>query len=251
MDLISSVAALIAAGTAAVVGHFIAHDLYEEAPRHARRLLDQAVTILPQIDRERYSEEWLAHLHECTGVMGKFRHAIECLLIAWKLRKIVEERSHLEFDAVEFIFSPKGHGVLKVSMNAYTALPVVTVMLEVLQRKVEGNREKYKPSDELRKLLADPRVTHQKIYEVRDAIAKVKGVAELDFDLRFVDRLVVPYPTPNSRVGLNKEAHNLHPLHKAIDHLFLAGLFERDGELVAVDLHHLAVAELLVEHPVV
>src|ERR1700732_4149635 len=42
-----------------------------------------------------------------------------------------------------------------------------------------------------------------------------------------------------------------HPLDKTIDHLFLAGLFERDGELVAVDLHDVAVAELLVEPRVV
>src|SRR5437899_9316109 len=42
-----------------------------------------------------------------------------------------------------------------------------------------------------------------------------------------------------------------HPLHETIDHLLLAGLLEGDGELVAVDLHHLAIAELLVKHPVV
>src|SRR5664279_4835390 len=42
----------------------------------------------------------------------------------------------------------------------------------------------------------------------------------------------------------------LHPLHKTIDHLLLAGLLEGDGELVAVDLHHLAVTEFLVEYAV-
>src|SRR6202011_1836099 len=46
-------------------------------------------------------------------------------------------------------------------------------------------------------------------------------------------------------------ASSLHPLDKTIDHLLLAGLFKDDGELVAVDLHHLAVAEFLVEHAVV
>src|SRR5260370_20888628 len=40
------------------------------------------------------------------------------------------------------------------------------------------------------------------------------------------------------------------PLHETIDHLFLAGLLKGDGELVAVDLHHLAVAEFLLKHPV-
>src|ERR1700744_2577992 len=42
-----------------------------------------------------------------------------------------------------------------------------------------------------------------------------------------------------------------HPLHETVDHLFLAGFLEGDGELVAVDLHHVAVTKLLVEHAVV
>src|SRR3984885_9680554 len=37
------------------------------------------------------------------------------------------------------------------------------------------------------------------------------------------------------------------PLDKTIAHLLLAGFFEGDGELVAVDLRHLAVAEFLVK----
>src|SRR3954466_4228969 len=47
------------------------------------------------------------------------------------------------------------------------------------------------------------------------------------------------------------EGEALYPLHKTIDHLLLPCLLERDGELVAVDLHHLAVAEFLVEDAVV
>src|SRR5882757_6327019 len=43
----------------------------------------------------------------------------------------------------------------------------------------------------------------------------------------------------------------LSPLHKTIDHLLLAGLLEGNGELVAVDLDHVAVAEFLVKHAVV
>src|SRR5262245_32640075 len=42
-----------------------------------------------------------------------------------------------------------------------------------------------------------------------------------------------------------------HPLHKTVDHLLLAGLLKGDGELVAVDLHDMAVAEFLVEDAVV
>src|SRR6267142_2357680 len=43
----------------------------------------------------------------------------------------------------------------------------------------------------------------------------------------------------------------LRPLHETIDHFLLPGLLERDGELVAVDLHHVAVAEFLVKHAIV
>src|ERR1039458_2101933 len=47
------------------------------------------------------------------------------------------------------------------------------------------------------------------------------------------------------------ERGGLNPLHETIDHLFLAGFFKRDGEFVAVDFHHVAIAEFLVEHAVV
>ena len=57
-----------------------------------------------------------------------------------------------------------------------------------------------------------------------------------------------------SKQGIAKSGRaggRLRPLHEAVDHLFLAGLLERNRQLVAVDLDHLAVAELLVKHPVV
>src|SRR5579871_325205 len=40
------------------------------------------------------------------------------------------------------------------------------------------------------------------------------------------------------------------PFHKAVDDFLLARFFEGDRELVAVDLHYVAVAELLVKHAV-
>ena len=53
------------------------------------------------------------------------------------------------------------------------------------------------------------------------------------------------------RRGVSLTIAGLGPLHKTIHHLLLAGLFERDRELVAVDLDHMAVAEFLVEDAVV
>src|SRR5580704_15689095 len=41
-----------------------------------------------------------------------------------------------------------------------------------------------------------------------------------------------------------------HPFHEAIHHLLLARPVERDGELVALDVENVAVAEFLVEHAV-
>src|ERR1043166_958712 len=40
------------------------------------------------------------------------------------------------------------------------------------------------------------------------------------------------------------------PAHEIVDHAFLAGFVEIDGELVAFDAAHEAVAEFLVEHAV-
>ena len=46
------------------------------------------------------------------------------------------------------------------------------------------------------------------------------------------------------------ETKRSHPLDKTIHHALLAGLVERDGQLVAVDEFHVAVAEFLVKHAV-
>ena len=40
------------------------------------------------------------------------------------------------------------------------------------------------------------------------------------------------------------------PLDEAVDDLLLAGLVEGDGQLVAIDPDHFAIAELLVKHAV-
>src|SRR5215211_7708498 len=42
----------------------------------------------------------------------------------------------------------------------------------------------------------------------------------------------------------------LYPLYKTIHHALFARLIKRDCQLIPVDRHHIAVAELLVKHPV-
>ena len=48
MELISTFLALLAGIGSAITGHFVAHDLYERAPRYARRILAKAVGVLPK-----------------------------------------------------------------------------------------------------------------------------------------------------------------------------------------------------------
>src|SRR4029077_5296081 len=52
-------------------------------------------------------------------------------------------------------------------------------------------------------------------------------------------------------VHASEATHRIsHPLHEAIHPLLFARSIERDGELVALDLYDVAVAEFLVEHAV-
>jgi len=50
------------------------------------------------------------------------------------------------------------------------------------------------------------------------------------------------------QIGSSK---TLRPLYKTIDDLLLAGHLEGDGELVAADLHHVAITEFLVKYAVI
>ena len=172
MELISTLGAIIAGAAAAIVGHFVAHDLYEVAPRHAQRLLNHATRILPETDRERYTEEWLAHLQECTGVIGKFRHAVECLFMAWKLREIVKQRGAIEPDAIEFILLSGGVGTSKFAMDIVTALPVLKLMEEA---KGLQESDTLVPTEEAKALLANPDVKRDRILEMTAAFSNASA----------------------------------------------------------------------------
>src|SRR5579883_1177393 len=49
---------------------------------------------------------------------------------------------------------------------------------------------------------------------------------------------------------LTRKAGVSRPAHEAVHHPLLAGLVERDGELIALDPDHVAVAEFLVKHAI-
>src|SRR5579871_5803510 len=57
----------------------------------------------------------------------------------------------------------------------------------------------------------------------------------------------IPSPTG---VRISRSRKSSHPLDEAVDHALLTRLVELDGELVAVDRGHVAVAELDVEDAV-
>jgi hypothetical protein len=89
-NLISTILGAVGGFVGGIAAHFIAHDAYEVAPRYARELIDRAVARLPEADRERFAEQWLADLYEHEGVIAKFKHAIGCVLAARKVGEIYD-----------------------------------------------------------------------------------------------------------------------------------------------------------------
>jgi hypothetical protein len=73
MDIVISIFTIVGTFFAGVFGNVVAHDFCQGTPRLCRQLIARAVKILPKPEQqERYSEEWLAHLAECTGVIQQY-----------------------------------------------------------------------------------------------------------------------------------------------------------------------------------
>jgi hypothetical protein len=77
--------------------HILAFDIHEHAPALATRLVRLAVGLLPATQRERYQEEWLAHLVEVPGVLAKFAHALGCLRAAHGVAKAMRPNNWAAF----------------------------------------------------------------------------------------------------------------------------------------------------------
>jgi hypothetical protein len=88
MEFLIGLFSLIGSFLAGFFGHVVAHDFCEFTPKMCRRLIEHAASLLPEADRARYTEEWLAHLDECLGVIQKFRHAGTCVLGARRLGSV-------------------------------------------------------------------------------------------------------------------------------------------------------------------
>lgn len=80
--------------TAIIGGIFvslIAAEIIANVPRISKWLIQGAVLRLPDHTRDRYREEWLAHLDEIPGTFGKLRHASGCRLKARVVRATLTE----------------------------------------------------------------------------------------------------------------------------------------------------------------
>ncbi len=61
-----------------ILGSLVAAELYCWAPHIARKSIERAVLRLPESERDRFREEWLAHLDECPGSLAKLWHSLGC-----------------------------------------------------------------------------------------------------------------------------------------------------------------------------
>jgi hypothetical protein len=78
-----------------VAASLIAAEIVARAPDITRWLIGHAVRKLHPKDRERFSEEWLAHAEELLGSIGKIRHGLACYLRAASSIKRVRTSSVL------------------------------------------------------------------------------------------------------------------------------------------------------------
>ena len=92
MDLLIGALIALTSAIASIVGNLLASELYDRASPFAKWLVERAANRLPEQDGIRYREEWLAHLEDCSGHLGKVWHALGCFFgapsIAQELSKL-------------------------------------------------------------------------------------------------------------------------------------------------------------------
>ncbi len=88
MGLIPAIISGACAIISAAVAKIIADDAKEWTPWVTGRLLDIAVLRLPESQRERYTEEWAAHLAEVPGVVGKLAASLQFQIAAFGVREL-------------------------------------------------------------------------------------------------------------------------------------------------------------------
>ena len=71
-----------------IAGNMIASELYDSSPSLARWLISQAAECLPQHERSRRDEEWLADNNDCPGKVGKIVHALGYFVACYRMSQL-------------------------------------------------------------------------------------------------------------------------------------------------------------------
>jgi hypothetical protein len=71
------------------MSRIVARELSAHSEPLARWIIKRAVECLPVDDRDKFREEWLAHLEETPGALRKFCHAVGCRLGAPKVAGVL------------------------------------------------------------------------------------------------------------------------------------------------------------------
>src|SRR5262245_35029289 len=87
MELLIAFSLMVGVFLVGIFGNLVSSELYDRLPQLAGWLIRIAVKRLPENQRARFEEEWMAHLEECPGKLGRFIHAAGCFLGAAKLTR--------------------------------------------------------------------------------------------------------------------------------------------------------------------
>lgn len=88
MDLIGAILAGIAAVIGAVFSKLAADEFKAWTPRLIAAVVQCAIRMLREDQRDRYAEEWRSHIDETPGEIGKLIVGLGLLPAAWKLSRI-------------------------------------------------------------------------------------------------------------------------------------------------------------------
>jgi len=89
---------LIGAASRIMTGELSAH-----VEAVARWITSKAADYLPPDDRERFREEWLAHLNETPGTLRKLWHALGCHLGAGKVAGVLAQQTKRRHEDVKIL----------------------------------------------------------------------------------------------------------------------------------------------------
>jgi hypothetical protein len=131
VDALTAIAVVLASLAIGVIGNVIASEIYEHASSLADKIIDHAVSRLPEQDQARYREEWQSHVRDTCGHLAKLAHAIGCLIGASKLsNELVKARGQNEVDRYRYASAliewlrPRARAHLKRIMAAISLLLV-------------------------------------------------------------------------------------------------------------------------------